>query len=235
MLIGIACWTSIISSILSQTGIFNEVLGFTTRAWKGGLTRELWTADGKPEKPGRLNDLRHIVYKNFDETFQEADTNFGLMLREGLLKENIDGEALLWVYSRFEQQPARRKILFVLSDGAPVDDATLEGNDDNFFLAAHTIATINWMKAATDIELYGIGIEHDVSRYYGSGSPTLSAQRVGPDLLSAVSLAISRNWREAGTIQRQSLPHSSRLTPALPSGSRRRRPSRSRGAGAIPG
>jgi hypothetical protein len=211
----VACWASIISNILSQATVPNEVLGFTTRAWKGGRSREQWITDGKPERPGRLNDLRHIVYKSFGQTFQEADTNFGLMMREGLLKENVDGEALLWAYSRLDKHPSERKLLFVMSDGAPVDDTTLSVNPGNF-LEAHIIATINWIKTATQIELYGIGIEHDVSRYYGSGSPILSAT-IGPDLLTVVSLAITRNWLEAGTIQRKSLPSGPRLRPSRPS------------------
>jgi cobaltochelatase CobT len=221
---GIACWASIISNVLSSATIPNEVLGFTTRAWKGGRSRERWISDGKPERPGRLNDLRHIIYKSFGETFQEADTNFGLMMREGLLKENIDGEALLWTYSRLERYSSKkRKLLFVLSDGAPVDDSTLSVNPANF-LDAHTIATINWIKTATDIELYGIGIEHDVSRYYGSGSPILSAT-LGTDLITVISLAITRNWPEAGTIQRKSLPRSPRPTPPRPSRPTKRRSS----------
>jgi cobaltochelatase CobT len=224
-IIGVACWTSIISNILSQANVPNEVLGFTTRAWKGGLSREQWIRDGKPEQPGRLNDLRHIVYKSFYQTFQEADTNFGLMLREGLLKENIDGEALLWAYSRLEEHPAERKLLFVLSDGAPVDDSTLSVNPANF-LADHAVATVNWIKAATQIEIYGIGIEHNVSRYYGSESPTLSAQRVGPDLLTAVSLAITQNWLEAGAIQRKSLPRTTRPAPRSSRSAKRRPASR---------
>jgi hypothetical protein len=133
------------------------------------------------------------------------------MMREGLLKENVDGEALLWAYSRLEKYPSERKLLLVLSDGAPVDDSTLAANPSNF-LEAHIIATINWIKTATYIELYGIGIEHDVSRYYGSGTPILSA-KVGLDLLKVVSLAITRNWLEAGTIQRKS----PRLAPQRPS------------------
>jgi cobaltochelatase CobT len=222
--IGIACWASIISNVASQATIPNEVLGFTTRAWKGGRSREQWISDGIPERPGRLNDLRHIIYKSFEQTFQEADTNFGLMMREGLLKENIDGEALLWAYSRFEKHSSKRKLLFVLSDGAPVDDSTLSVNPSNF-LDAHTIATINRIKTVTDIELYGIGIEHDVSRYYGPGSPTLSAT-LGTDLLTVMSLAITRNWLEAGTIQRKSLPRSPRPKPPRPSRPTKRRSTR---------
>jgi cobaltochelatase CobT len=118
---GTACWISIISGILAQVNIPIEVAGFTTRAWKGGNSRELWIRDGKPPVPGRLNDIRYIVYKSFEQTQQEADTNFGLMIRDGLLKENIDGEALLWGYSRLISRPERRKLLVMISDGAPVD------------------------------------------------------------------------------------------------------------------
>jgi hypothetical protein len=197
---GVTIWMSIISNILSQANIANEVLGFTTRAWKGGQSRELWLADGKPPRPGRLNDLRYIVYKSFDQTFQEADTNFAVMLREGLLKENIDGEALLWAYSRIKHHPAERKIIFVLSDGAAVDDSTMSVNSGEF-LQSHLIATINWLKTTTDVELYAIGISFDVSGYYGSGTPTLSQACIGPDLLRVVSLAAGNQWLQAGSIQ----------------------------------
>ena len=219
---GTACWISIISGILAQVNIPIEVAGFTTRAWKGGNSRELWIRDGKPPVPGRLNDIRYIVYKSFEQTQQEADTNFGLMIRDGLLKENIDGEALLWGYSRLISRPERRKLLVMISDGAPVDDFTLSVNEDSF-LATHCRATINWIRAQASIELYGIGIEIDVSRYYGAGSPTLSAQSVGPDLLTVAALALGQNWGETAIIQRKSRPRVA--VPMVTRGtSRRRRP-----------
>ena len=216
---GIACWMSIISGILAQFNISTEVAGFTTRAWKGGSSRELWKRDGMPANPGRLNDVRYIIYKNFEQTQQEADTNFGLMLREGLLKENIDGEALLWGYFRLLARSEKRKILIMISDGAPVDDSTLSVNPGSF-LDAHCRATVNWIRSGADIELYGVGIERDASRYYGTGSPTLSAQSVGPDLLTVTALAIEQNWKEAATIQRKSAP---RQSAKLPRATRRRR------------
>ena len=166
-ILGIACWISIISSILAQYNISNEVVGFTTRAWKGGNSRELWLKDGKPARPGRLNDVRYVIYKSFEQTQQEADTNFGMMIREGLLKENIDGEALLWAFSRLSARSEKRKLLIVLSDGAPVDNSTLSVNPGNF-LDTHCRAAINWIRSKEDIELYGIGVEFDVYRYYGA-------------------------------------------------------------------
>ena len=199
---GLVCWISIISRLLSQANIPNEVLGFTTRAWRGGQSRERWIADEKPANPGRLNDLRHIVYKSFEETFQEADTSFGIMLREGIFKENIDGEALLWAYSRIKTRSERRKILFVVSDGAPVDDSTLSANPDAF-LHDHAVATIKWIKEATDVELCGIGIGHDTSRYYGPLSPTINEEHIGPDLLTIVALVLAEDWAAAGAIQRK--------------------------------
>jgi cobaltochelatase CobT len=218
-ILGTACWISIISGILAQFNIPTEVAGFTTRAWKGGNSRELWIKDGKRARPGRLNDVRYIIYKSFEQTQQEADTNFGLMLREGLLKENIDGEALLWGYSRLVARSEKRKILIMISDGAPVDDSTLSVNPGNF-LEAHCRATINRIRSEETIELYGVGIEFDVSRYYGAGSPTLSAQAIGPDLLIVIALAIEQNWKDAASIQRKSAPRQSAKSPRTP---RRRR------------
>jgi len=199
---GIACWVSIISVILAQASIPTEVVGYTTRAWKGGNSRELWLKDGKPARPGRLNDIRYIVYKNFDQTQQEADRNIGLMLREGLLKENIDGEALLWGASRLMMRPEQRKLLFVISDGAPVDDSTLSVNRDDF-LRNHCKETINWIRERADIELYGIGIDCSVSKYYGRGSPALSSNAIGPDLLIVATLALEERWKESAGIQRE--------------------------------
>ncbi len=212
-------WTSIIVNILSQAGIPNEVLGFTTRAWKGGQSREMWLADGKPSQPGRLNDLRYVIYKSFDQTFQEADTNFGPMMREGLLKENIDGEALLWAYSRIKDHAAERKIMFIISDGAPIDDSTLSVNQGNF-LESHLIGTIKWLRTTTHVEIYGIGIGHDLSAYYGSGTPTLNEFQIGPDLLDVVSLAVNKQWTRAGSIQKP--------TPASPPPAPRRRRKKTR-------
>jgi cobaltochelatase CobT len=188
----VATWTSIASSIMSSAGIDNEILGFTTKAWKGGQSKEMWIADKRPARPGRLNDLRHIVYKSFDETFQEADINFSAMIEMGLLKENIDGEAILWAYSRLQRRHAERKILVVLSDGAPVDDSTLTVNATSF-LTAHLKSSANWIKSRGGIELYGVGIGFNVDAYYGENSPTLDHDHIGPDLLNLLSFILRRD------------------------------------------
>lgn len=197
----VAAWTSIASSIMSGAGVSNEILGFTTKAWKGGQSREMWLSDKKPRFPGRLNDLRHIVYKSFDETFQEADINFSLMIRDGLLKENIDGEALLWAYSRLQRRHAERKILVALSDGAPVDDSTLLANKTTF-LHDHLQSSALWIRSLGEIELYGVGIGHEVDAYYGQGSPTLDDEQIGPDLLNLLSLILRRDIRAIQAFQR---------------------------------
>jgi cobaltochelatase CobT subunit len=159
-----------------------------------------------------LNDIRYIVYKNFDQTQQEADTNFGLMLREGFLKENIDGEALLWGASRLMVRPEKRKLLFAISDGAPVDDSTLSVNRDDF-LANHCKEIINQLRGRADVELYGIGIDCSVSNYYGRGSPALSSNAIGPDLLTVATLALEERWKESAGIQREpARPKQPRLT-----------------------
>lgn len=197
----VAAWTSIASSIMSGAGISNEILGFTTKAWKGGQSRQMWLDDKKPENPGRLNDLRHIIYKSFDETFQEADINFSLMIKDGLLKENIDGEALLWAYSRLQRRHAERKILVVLSDGAPVDDSTLMVNN-GYFLRDHLQSSAFWIKSRGEIELYGVGIGHKVDAYYGQSCPTLDDKQVGPDLLNLLSLILKRDTQAVQAFQR---------------------------------
>jgi len=142
-----------------------EILGFTTRAWKGGASREAWIKARKPAQPGRLNDLRHIIYKAADAPWRRARKNLGLMLREGLLKENIDGEALLWAHARLLARPEQRRILMVISDGAPVDDSTLSVNTSRY-LERHLRAAIDWIETKSDVELVAIGIGHDVTRYY---------------------------------------------------------------------
>lgn len=186
---GIAAWASIISLIMSNSGINNEILGFTTKAWKGGQSREIWVSDGKPDCPGRLNDLRHIIYKSFDETFQEADINFCAMIRDGSLKENIDGEALLWAYTRLQRRHAERKILVVLSDGAPMDDSTISVNDKKL-LSDHLQSSVSWIKSVGEVELYGVGIGHNVESYYGENSLTLDDEQIGPDLLNLLTLIL---------------------------------------------
>lgn len=197
----IATWTSIASSIMSSAGINNEVLGFTTKAWKGGQSREMWFSDKKPARPGRLNDLRHIVYKSFDETFQEADINFSAMINMGILKENIDGEALLWAYSRLQRRHAERKVLISLSDGAPVDDSTLSENAASF-LHAHLQSSATWIRSLGEVELYGVGIGCNVDAYYGENSPTLDYSQIGPDLLNLLSLILRHETSAVRSFQR---------------------------------
>ncbi|HCO90786.1 MAG TPA: cobaltochelatase subunit CobT, partial [Alphaproteobacteria bacterium] len=135
------------------------------RAWKGGQAREKWLSEGKPANPGRLNDLRHIVYKAADSPWRRARKNLGLMMREGLLKENIDGEALSWAHDRLMARPEQRRILMVISDGAPVDDSTLSVNPGNY-LERHLREVIEWIETRSPVELLAIGIGHDVTRYY---------------------------------------------------------------------
>jgi cobaltochelatase CobT len=155
----------ILARTLERCGVKVEVLGFTTKAWKGGKSREKWMSEGKIPNPGRLNDLRHVVYKPADTPWRRSKNNMGLMLKEGLLKENIDGEALLWAYRRLMVRPEERKILMVISDGAPVDDSTLSSNPGSY-LEAHLQEVIEWMETKTPVQLTAIGIGHDVTRYY---------------------------------------------------------------------
>ncbi len=168
----------ILARTLERCGVKVEVLGFTTKAWKGGQTREKWQAQGKPPLPGRLNDLRHIVYKSADAPWRRARTALGLMLREGVLKENIDGEALLWAHQRLMARPEQRRILMVISDGAPVDDSTLSANPGNF-LEKHLRDVIDWIETRSAVELIAIGIGHDVTRYYRRAVTIVDAEELG--------------------------------------------------------
>ncbi|HEX9647872.1 MAG TPA: cobaltochelatase subunit CobT [Alphaproteobacteria bacterium] len=168
----------ILARTLERCGVKVEILGFTTRAWKGGRARERWLADGKPPNPGRLNELRHIVYKSADAPWRRARKGLGLMLREGLLKENIDGEALLWAHQRLLARPEERRILMVISDGAPVDDSTLSVNSGNY-LDRHLREVIRWIEAASPVELVAIGIGHDVTRYYRRAVTIVDAEQLG--------------------------------------------------------
>jgi cobaltochelatase CobT len=177
----VSAWAVVITELLGRVGIKLEILGYTTRAWKGGQSRDAWLADGKPPNPGRLNDLRHIIYKSFEEIFEETSANCSIMLRDGLLKENIDGEALLWAYSRLEKQEARKHILFVVSDGAPVDDSTLSVNRGDF-LQKHLISTARWLEQKKDISLIAIGIGYK-PRYYASTN-IVSPEDVGLPILT---------------------------------------------------
>jgi cobaltochelatase CobT len=173
-----AMCADILGRTLERCAVKTEILGFTTRAWKGGQSREKWTSDGKPANPGRLNDLRHIVYKSADEPWRRAKKNLGLMMREGLLKENIDGEALMWAHHRLMARPEQRKILMVISDGAPVDDSTLSVNSGNY-LERHLRRVIEDIEARSNIELTAIGIGHDVTRYYKRAVTIVDAEQLG--------------------------------------------------------
>ncbi|MEM8743763.1 MAG: cobaltochelatase subunit CobT [Pseudomonadota bacterium] len=160
-----ACCADILARTLERCGVKVEILGFTTRAWKGGQSRERWLADNKPASPGRLNDLRHIVYKPADAPWRRARRSLGLMMREGLLKENIDGEALAWAHNRLLARPEQRRILMMISDGAPVDDSTLSVNS-GCYLERHLRQVIEEIETRSPVELIAIGIGHDVTRYY---------------------------------------------------------------------
>ncbi|MEL6690289.1 MAG: cobaltochelatase subunit CobT, partial [Pseudomonadota bacterium] len=160
-----AICADVLARTLERCSVKTEILGFTTRAWKGGLCREGWLAEGRPQQPGRLNDLRHIIYKSADAPWRRARPNLGLMMKEGLLKENIDGEALEWAHKRMIGRPEARKILMVISDGAPVDDSTLSVNPANY-LEKHLRDVIAMVEKKRQVELIAIGIGHDVTRYY---------------------------------------------------------------------
>ena len=168
----------ILARTLERCGVKVEILGFTTRAWKGGTARERWIGEGKPAAPGRLNDLRHIIYKQADAPWRRARRNLGLMLREGILKENIDGEALLWTHERLVRRPEQRRIMMVISDGAPVDDSTLSVNPGNY-LERHLRDVIDWIETRSPVELIAIGIGHDVTRYYRRAVTLVDAEQLG--------------------------------------------------------
>jgi cobaltochelatase CobT len=173
-----AICADILARTLERCGVATEILGFTTRGWKGGQSREAWLSAGRPANPGRLNDLRHIVYKRADEPYRRARRNLGLMMREGLLKENIDGEALLWAHNRLIARPEERRILMVISDGAPVDDSTASANGGSY-LERHLRQVIEWIEKRSTVELIAIGIGHDVTRYYERAVTIMDADQLG--------------------------------------------------------
>jgi cobaltochelatase CobT len=181
---------------LERCSVKVEVLGFTTRAWKGGQSREQWVAAGKPPTPGRLNDLRHIIYKSADTPWRRARKNLGLMLREGLLKENIDGEALLWAYRRLLSRPEHRRILMVISDGAPVDDSTLSVNSGNY-LERHLRDVIRDIETRELVELIAIGIGHDVTRYYRRAVTIVDAEELGGTMMRKLTELFDEDEAEA--------------------------------------
>ena len=181
-----AMCTDVLARTLERCGVKVEILGFTTRAWKGGSAREAWLKAGKPARPGRLNDLRHIIYKSADAPWRRARRNLGLMLREGLLKENIDGEALLWAHGRLAGRAEQRRILMVISDGAPVDDSTLSANPSTY-LEQHLRSVIDWIERAGAVELVAIGIGHDVTRYYKRAVTIADAEELGGAMVEQVA------------------------------------------------
>ena len=181
-----ALCADILSRTLERCSVKVEILGFTTKNWKGGKSRELWNNNNKPKNPGRLNDLREIIYKNADTQWRRAKNNIGLMLKEGLLKENIDGEAILWAYNRLKKREEERKILMVISDGAPVDDSTLSVNSGDF-LEKHLKKTVKFIEEKSDIEILAIGIGHDVSRYYSKAIKITDVQELGDVMISELS------------------------------------------------
>ena len=176
----------VMARTLERCGVKTEILGFTTRAWKGGQSREAWLAGGKPAQPGRLNDLRHIVYKKADEPYRHARRNLGLMMREGLLKENIDGEALLWAHSRLLGRAEDRRVLMVISDGAPVDDSTLSVNNAGY-LELHLRRVIDWIEKQSPVQLVAIGIGHDVTRYYRRAVTIMDVEQLGGTMIEQLA------------------------------------------------
>lgn len=184
----------ILARTLERCGVKVEILGFTTRAWKGGQARERWVSDGRPKTPGRLNDLRHIIYKSADQPWRRVRRNLGLMLREGLLKENIDGEALLWAHNRLLARAEQRRVLMVISDGAPVDDATLSANPGNY-LERHLRDVITWIEARSPVELSAIGIGHDVTRYYRRAVTLVDAEELGGTMMQNLADLFDEDWR----------------------------------------
>jgi len=197
-----AMCSDILARTLERCAVKTEILGFTTRAWKGGQSREKWVQDGKPRNPGRLNDLRHVVYKAADAPWRRARKNLGLMLREGLLKENIDGEALEWAYRRLRARPERRRILMVISDGAPVDDSTLSVNPGNY-LERHLRKVIHDIENRGDVELIAIGIGHDVTRYYRRAVTIVDAEELGGTMMKKLAELFDEDaaeaWQRAAT------------------------------------
>ncbi len=189
-----AICADILSRTLERCSVKVEILGFTTKNWKGGQCREKWNKQGKPKLPGRLNDLRHIIYKGADVHWRQSKNNLGLMLKEGLLKENIDGEAITWAFNRLKKRKEERKILMVISDGAPVDDSTLSVNSGDF-LEKHLKKMVKFIEEKTDIEILAIGIGHDVSRYYNRAIKITDVNELGDVMISQLSTLFDKNNR----------------------------------------
>jgi len=187
-----ALCADILSRTLERCSVKVEVLGFTTKNWKGGKSREAWAKRDKPNSPGRLNDLRHIIYKGADTHWRQAKNNLGLMLKEGLLKENIDGEAIFWAHNRIKKRKEERKILMVISDGAPVDDSTLSVNSGDF-LEKHLKKIVKFIETKSDVEILAIGIGHDVSRYYDKAIKITDVHELGDVMISQLSGLFENN------------------------------------------
>jgi cobaltochelatase CobT len=188
-----AICADILARTLERCSVKVEILGFTTKHWKGGLSREKWMKNNKPNLPGRLNDLRHIIYKSADTPWRQSKNNMGLMLKEGLLKENIDGEALKWAYNKMSRRKEDRKILMVISDGAPVDDSTLSTNTNNY-LESNLKNIVKWIENKTNIELLAIGIGHDVTRYYNQAVKITDVQDLGDVMINQLTdLFVEKN------------------------------------------
>ena len=181
-----AICADILSRTLERCSVKVEILGFTTKNWKGGQSREIWNKQSKPKNPGRLNDLRHIIYKSADTHWRQAKNNLGLMLKEGLLKENIDGEAISWAFNRLKKRKEERKILMVISDGAPVDDSTLSVNSGDF-LEKHLKKIVKFIEDKTSVEILAIGIGHDVSRYYNRAIKITDVNELGDVMITQLS------------------------------------------------
>jgi len=187
-----ATCADVLARTLERCGVATEILGFTTRGWKGGQSREQWLSEGRPPLPGRLNDLRHIIYKRADQPYRHARRSLGLMMREGLLKENIDGEALLWAHGRLLARPEERRILLVISDGAPVDDSTASANGGTY-LERHLRQVIGWIEGRSTVELAAIGIGHDVTRYYSRAVTIMDADQLGGALIEQLAALFDKH------------------------------------------
>ncbi|MGN7294851.1 cobaltochelatase subunit CobT [Rhizobium sp. SAFR-030] len=196
-----ATCADILARTLERSGVKVEILGFTTKAWKGGQSREQWLAGGKQPTPGRLNDLRHIVYKSADAPWRRSRRNLGLMMREGLLKENIDGEALMWAHNRLINRPEQRKIMMMISDGAPVDDSTLSVNPGNY-LERHLRAVIEQIETRSPVELLAIGIGHDVTRYYRRAVTIVDADELAGAMTEQLADLFDENGGQRGRARR---------------------------------
>ena len=190
-----AICADILSRTLERCSVKVEILGFTTKNWKGGKSREKWNLSNKPANPGRLNDLRHIIYKSADKPWRLSKKNLGLMLKEGLLKENIDGEALLWAFKRIAKRKEERKILMIISDGAPVDDSTLSVNSGDY-LEKHLKQTVKWIEESSNIEVLAVGIGHEVTRYYKRAIKIADVQELGDVMINQLTKLFSKKSKK---------------------------------------